>query len=127
MMMVGIAGAVFSLSACHSAHVDVSVENRTGEPVRLLEVDYPNASFGSDSLAADTTMHYRIQIQGSGPVKVQYSAGPGQAAGPGQTAASGPLRQAQGPVLAEHQEGSLQIVLLPGGKAEFRPRLSLLR
>jgi len=27
-------------------------------------------------------------------------------------------------LVAEHQEGSLQIVLLPGGKAEFHPQLS---
>jgi hypothetical protein len=29
-----------------------------------------------------------------------------------------------GPTLAERQEGSLEIVLLPGGKAEFHPQLT---
>ena len=97
---------------CHSAHVEVAVENRTGSPIRLLEVDYPSASFGSDTLGADATFHYRIQVQGNGPVKVQYTAGNGQ------------QPQVSGPTLAERQEGTLEIVLLPGGKAEFHPHMS---
>jgi hypothetical protein len=109
---IGIFCAMTTLAGCHSAHVNVSVENRTGAPIHLLEVDYPNASFGSDSLAANATMHYRIQVQGSGPVKVQY------------TAADGRPSQTEGPPLAERQESTLEIVLLPSGKAEFHPALS---
>lgn len=108
--------AVASLCAgCHSAHVEVTVENRTGNPVRLLEVDYPNASFGADELAAGESMHYRIQVQGSGPVKVQYGSGDGRQA------------QVQGPELADRQEGALEIVLLPGGKADFHSQPSARR
>jgi hypothetical protein len=109
---VGIFCGLTVLSGCRSPHVEVTVENRTGAPIRLLEVDYPSASFGSDSLAADGTMHYRIQVQGNGPVKVQY------------TAAGGRQPQIEGPALSERQEGKLEIVLLPGGKAEFHPALS---
>ena len=98
----GLTAAVM-LTACHSSHIEVTVENRTGAPIRLLEVDY--ASF-----------HYRIQVQGSGPLKVQYTAGTG-----GQRQGQ---RQIEGPVLAERQEGALEIVLLPDGKADFHPRLS---
>jgi hypothetical protein len=29
-----------------------------------------------------------------------------------------------GPTLAEHQEGRVQIVLLPSGKADFYPKLT---
>jgi hypothetical protein len=57
-------------------------------------------------------MHYRIQLQGRGPVKVQF------------TAADGHTAQAQGPSLAEPQEGTLKIVLLPAGKAEFYPQVT---
>jgi hypothetical protein len=103
--------ALLLLAGCHSSHIDVTVENRTGAPIRLLEVDYPNASFGSDALAADARMHYSIQVQGSGPVKVQYSASDGR------------QPQVEGPTLVEHQEGKLEVVLLPGGKAEFHPAL----
>ena len=103
---------VVALAACHSSHIDVAVENRTGAPIRLLEVDYPNASFGSDALADGATFHYRIQVQGSGQMKVQYTPGDGR-----QT-------QINGPSLGERQEGTMEIELLPAGKAEFHPHLS---
>lgn len=99
--------AVVTLAGCKSSHVDVTVENRTGAPARLLEVDYPNASFGADELAPGTEMHYRIQVQGNGPVKVQY------------TAPDHKQPQMTGPELKQDQQGKLLIVLLPGGKAEF--------
>jgi hypothetical protein len=107
---------VVGLTSCHSSHIQVTVENRTGAPIRLLEVDYPSASFGSDSLDSGASYHYRIQVQGSGPLKVQYTAGAG-----GQRQGQ---RQAEGPVLAERQEGAVDIILLPDGKAEFHPHLS---
>jgi len=100
---------------CHSYHVETAVENRTGGAIQLLEVDYPSASFGSDRLASDGVYHYRIQLRGEGPLKVQY------------TAADGKQVQVAGPNLVERQEGSLQIVLLPGGKAEFHPDLTPVR
>ncbi|MGO9337994.1 MAG: hypothetical protein ACLPY1_10855 [Terracidiphilus sp.] len=104
-------GALMALTACHSYHVDATVENRTGAPIQLLEVDYPSASFGEDSLAAGQVFHYRIQLRGSGPLKVQYTADGRQA-------------QIDGPSLAERQEGTFEIILLPGGKAEFHPHLT---
>ena len=105
---------VFGLAAgCHSYHVDTTVENRTGAAIQLLEVDYPSASFGVGSLAAGAAFHYRIQLRSSGPVKVQYTAGDGRQA-----------VQIEGPTLAEPQQGQLQIVLLPAGKAEFHPELT---
>jgi hypothetical protein len=108
--------ALISMAGCHSYHVETTVENRTGAPIQLLEVDYPSASFGADSLAAGGVFHYRIQLRGTGPLKVQYTAGDG----------SPMQRQVQidGPTLAERQEGQLKIVLLPGGKAEFHPELT---
>lgn len=112
LLVPGISCVAVFLAGCHSAHVEVAVENRTGTPVRLLEVDYPSASFGSDELGSGATMHYRIQLQGSGPVKVQY------------TTANERTAQVQGPSLAERQEGTLKIVLLPGGKAEFYPQVT---
>jgi len=104
--------ASITAAGCHSYHIEATVENRTGAPIQLLEVDYPTASFGVNALAAGETFHYRIQLRGSGPLKVQYT--------------GADRRQAQivGPQVAERQEGRLQIVLLPGGKAEFHPQLT---
>jgi hypothetical protein len=109
--MVLFAG-LLAVSGCRSYHVEIMVENRTGTSIQLLEVDYPSASFGADRLAADAELYYRIQTRGEGTVKVQY------------TATGGHQEKLSGPMLYERQEGSLLIVLLPGGKAEFRPRLT---
>ena len=112
-LMAAVALAAAGIATgCHSYHVETAVENRTGGAIQLLEVDYPSASFGSDRLAADGVYRYRIQLRGDGPLKVQY------------TAADGKQVQVTGPNLVERQEGSLRIVLLPGGKAEFHPDLT---
>ena len=105
--------ALMAAAGCHSYHVETTVENRTGAAIQLLEIDYPSASFGANSLAAEGVFHYRIQLRGSGPLKVQYTASDDR---PVQR-----LVQIDGPTLAERQEGRLEIVLLPGGKAEFHP------
>ena len=104
--------ALIAAAGCHSYHIDATVENRTGAAIQLLEVDYPSASFGANTLAAGEVFHYRFQLRGSGPLKVQYTAGDGRQA------------QIDGPSVSERQEGRLQIVLLPGGKAEFHPELT---
>ena len=104
--------SAFYLSACHSYHIDATVENRTGTAIQLLEVDYPSASFGVDSLAPATDFHYRFQVRGSGQLKVSY------------TVANGQTVQISGPTLTERQQGTLEIVLEPGGKAEFHPQLT---
>ena len=103
---------LLALAACHSYHIDATVENRSGGAIQLLEVDYPSASFGANTLAAGATLPYRIQARGSGPLKVQY------------TASDGRQIQIEGPTLAEREGGSVEIVLLPGGKVEFHPQLT---
>ena len=100
------------INGCHSYHIEATVENHTGGTITLLEVDYPSASFGSDTLAADGVYHHRIQVRDSGPISVQY------------TAAHGRQVQVKGPTLYEKQEGAIEIDLLPNGKAEFHPSLS---
>jgi len=113
---IGLAASLPVLAmatACHSYHIEIEVENRTGGPIQLLEVDYPSASFGKDALAAGAEYHYRIQANGKGPVKVLYATGNGR-----QTVQIG------GPELAEGEEGHLEIILLPQGKAEFHPELT---
>jgi hypothetical protein len=111
-MTLFLAGAAF-LSGCHSYRIQATVENRTGAAIELLEVDYPSASFGLDKMAAGADYRYGFQLRGSGPIKVQYT-----------EAASQRIRQMTGPQVAERQEGQLEIVLLPDGKAEFHPQLT---
>lgn len=109
---IAILAGSFAVGGCHSYHIETTVENRTGAAIQLLEVDYPSASFGADSLDAGADFHYRIQIRGSGALKVQY------------TAKGEHQVQITGPRLFEGQQGQLRIVLQPGGKATFEPELN---
>jgi hypothetical protein len=104
----GLAAAILTFSGCRSKHVEVIVENRSGGPVRLLEVDYPSASFGRNAMTADETYRYQIQVRGSGKVKVQY------------TGADGRTVQGEGAELSEGETGRLEIELAPGGKVGYR-------
>jgi hypothetical protein len=104
--------ALLAFTACHSYHIDSTIENRTGAPVQLLEVDYPSASFGADVIASGAVYRYRFVVHGSGPLKLSYMA------------ANGRQVQIAGPTLAEPVQGQLRIVLLPGGKAQFLPRFT---
>jgi hypothetical protein len=112
LLSVFLSLTLFPVTACHSFHIDTTIENRTGAPIQLLEVDYPSASFGADRLDAGAIFHYRFQVRGSGPLTLEYT----------------DMKEQQvritGPSLAERQQGQLQIVLLPGGKAEFHPQLT---
>ncbi|HEY6490699.1 MAG: hypothetical protein WCC26_19120 [Terracidiphilus sp.] len=101
------------LCGCSSYWIDATIENHTGAAIVLLEVDYPSASFGANALAAGAAYHYRFKVLGSGVVKVQYT-----------DTTTHQLRQANGPELSENQQGSLEIVLLPVGKAEFHLALA---
>ena len=109
---LALAFSTLSMLACHSYHIEASIENRTGRPITLLEVDYPTASFGSDTVAANAVFHHRLQVRDTGPITVQY------------TGAHGRQFQATGPTLYEKQEGSIAIVLLPDGKIDFHPALN---
>ncbi len=103
---------LIAAAGCHSYLVDSTILNRTGGPVQLIEVDYPEASFGVDALPAGSVYHYRFQITGSGPLKIQY------------TASGYHQFHATGPDLSKYEQGRLEIVLLPGGKVEFHPQLA---
>ena len=106
-----ILAALLACVGCKSYWVEANIENQTGQPIHELEVTYPTASFGTNTLAPGAAMHYRFQIRGSGPVQVQYTLGNGTSA------------HTQGLTLTEHQQGQLTVRLLPQGKAEFLPRL----
>jgi hypothetical protein len=98
--------------ACHSYHIDATIENHSGSAVRLLEVDYPSASFGVDLLAAGADFHYRFDVLGDGPITVQY------------TGSDDKLVKKSGPTLYERQEGRMEIVLQAGGQVEFQSELT---
>ena len=99
------------LTGCKSYWIDTTVKNETGQQIRELEVDYPTASFGINSVAPGASMHYRLQVRGSGPMKVEYLTSDGKTV------------HLQGTTLSERQQGQITIRLLPAGKAEFLPSI----
>ena len=109
--LLALGFSALSAIGCKSYWVDATIENRSQGPIRELEVDYPSASFGTNSLAPGATMKYRFQIRGSGPLQVQYTTADGKAA------------HAQGLDLKEHQQGQITIRLLPQEKVDFLPSL----
>ena len=95
---------------CHSAFIEVTVQNHSGAKVQLLEVDYPSASFGTESLADGGVFHYRFKVLGDGPTKLSW------------TDAAGKDHASDGPALHEGQEGSLSI-RLDRANATWTPHL----
>ena len=97
-----VAVSVVALSGCHSHYVSMDVRNETGKAVTLVEVDYPSASFGVDTLAAGGTYHYRFKILGDGPTKILW------------TDAAEQQHTVAGPALKEGQEGTLSATINAG-------------
>ena len=99
------------ISGCHSAYIQTTVTNHTAQPIELLEVDYPSASFGTQHLAPGASFHYRFKVLGSGPTKLLY------------TDASHKEHTAPGPGLKEGDEGQLTIDLTPSAPLwSFTPK-----
>jgi len=95
---------------CRSAYVEADVKNTSGAPVSLVEVDYPSASFGVESLAAGATYHYRFKILGEGATKIVW------------TDATRKEHSVAGPRLQEGQQGTLTVTIA-GGSAVWEPVL----
>jgi hypothetical protein len=100
-----------ALTACRSAFVETTIRNDGDAPVRLIEVDYPSASFGVQTLNAHSSYHYHFKVQGSGPVTLSF------------TGPDGKTRTANGPELSEGQQGTLTISFDPDGKIGWAERL----
>lgn len=90
--------------------IDATVHNGTPTPVSLIEVDYPSASFGTQTLAPNADFHYRFKIIGSGPLSITWSD------------AARAQHTAKGPDLHEGDAGRLTITLTPAG-AQWSPSI----
>ena len=110
-MSVGLAAVVLGgLAGCHSHYVEADVKNDSGAAVSLVEVDYPSASFGKESMASGAVYHYRFKILGDGATKIQW------------TDAHRQDHSVSGPSLEEGQEGTLTVTIT-GGTAAWDTKL----
>jgi hypothetical protein len=80
------AAALLMASGCsRSQFVSATIENDTAEKLSIIEIDYPNASFGVSVLAPHASYSYRFKPQGTGALQLSYTDGTGKphsAAGP---------------------------------------------
>lgn len=97
-----------ALTACHSAFVTATIQNRTSQSIQLVEVNYPSASFGTQSLAPGADFHYRFKVIGEGKMKLIY------------TDAANQEKKFDGPSLKEGAEGPLAITIAADG-AHWQP------
>ncbi len=101
-----------AISGCHSRHIDSMIDNHTGAAIHQVEIDYPSASFGIDTLTSGQIYDYRFQVQGKGPIKVQY------------TDSAGKQVHLEGTFLSDGDQGTYLVILLPDGKAQWVPSLN---
>jgi hypothetical protein len=100
------------LAGCHSAYIETDLVNASGAKVPVVELDYPDASFGISAFEPGATMHYRFKVQGSGTTKLLW------------TDAAGHDHTAKGPELHEGQQGTLRVTLTadaPQWEAHLQP------
>jgi hypothetical protein len=95
--------AALTLTGCHSAHIEATISNRTPEPLSLVELDYPSASFGTQTLAPNQDFHYRFKVLGSGAMKLLYTDNAHQD------------HRSDGPFLKEGADGPLTIIIADTG------------
>ena len=93
--------AALTLAGCHSAYIEATISNRTAEPLSLIELDYPSASFGTQTLTPGQDYHYRFKVLGSGPTTLLW------------TDPAHHDHKSSGPTLHENDEGTLTIVVTP--------------
>ena len=90
---------LLSAAGCRSHVIKVTVVNSSSQPVSTIIVDYPDATFGVNSLAPGKSFPYVIKVMGTGPLKVQF------------TNAQGVSHTANGPTLHKGDEGAIEIKL----------------
>ncbi|HEX3969083.1 MAG TPA: hypothetical protein VHW70_14040 [Edaphobacter sp.] len=100
-----LALTLIAITGCRSPYVITTVSNRTTQPIALLEVDYPSASFGTENLAPGADFHYRFKVLGSGSMKLLY------------TDSAHHDHKSDGPFLQEGAQGPLSIVIADTGVA----------
>ncbi len=63
----------FSLAGCRAHVVKISLTNTSAQPIKTIIVDYPNATFGKDTLAPGETYFSLIKPVDHGPIKVMFT------------------------------------------------------
>lgn len=107
---VGLAG--FLATGCQTRFVAMTIENNTDHPLKMVELDYPGASFGVSTLAPHGVYSYRFKAIGSGALALSF------------TDAAGGTHTAAGPEIKDAQGGTLVVSIGDHGAVSWKPTLS---
>jgi sugar (pentulose or hexulose) kinase len=106
-----VLAALLTLAGCHSAYIAATISNHTSGPLSLIEVDYPSASFGTQSLAPGQDYHYRFKVLGNGTTTLLW------------TDAAHDDHKSSGPPLREGDEGALTLTFNSGANPAWNLQL----
>ena len=99
------------VAGCRSRFVASTIENDTDRPLRMVEMDYPGAGFGTSTLAPHAVYTYRFKAIGSGALSLSY------------TDALGAAHTSAGPVVKDGQGGRLAVHIREHGTVSWEPAL----
>lgn len=87
------------ITACHSRVVQVKLTNTSSQPISVIVVDYPGATFGVNRLDPGKSYSYPVKPQETGQLKIQF------------TDANGKIHNAIGPAMHKNDEGAIGVKL----------------
>ena len=97
------------IGCMHSHVINITVTNTSAEKVSAIVIDYPEATFGINSLEPGKSFEYQIKPTATGTLKIQFSN------------AHGLNRVSTVPVVHKNDDGSIQIKLTQdGASAELK-------
>ena len=102
---------VVLLTGCHSHYIQATVTNHSGADVNVVQVEYPGATFGTQSIANGGNFHYRFKLLGSGDLSLTW------------TDAAHQDHTVKGPHVDEGSQGTLIIDFPTQTQATFQPSL----
>jgi hypothetical protein len=89
----------------HSHVIQVTLTNTSTERVSTIEIHYPEATFGINSLDPGKSFQYRIKPTATGTLKIEF------------LNFRGVKRSSSGPLVHTNDEGSIEIKLTQDGAA----------
>lgn len=91
--------ALAAVTACRSRVVQVKLVNTSSQPLSVIIVDYPTATFGVNKLDPGATYEYPIKVLGTGSLKIQFAD------------ANGHTHTYTGPSVQKNDEGTVTVKL----------------
>lgn len=109
--ILAVLSTCLAVTGCRSALINATISNHRTTPVSLIEVDYPSASFGIQTLAPGEDYHYRFKVIGNGPATVLWNEGANQ-------------KKSTGPVLHDGDDGMLDVTFTNDANPTWNARLT---